>query len=59
MASSGDPRVLAVMNLLLSSVFATVVVWGLDFVGLVPFTLRNVAALALLLVALTYLVVMR
>ncbi|MFB6101177.1 MAG: hypothetical protein ABEJ73_01260 [Haloplanus sp.] len=56
MASEGDPRVLFVMNLVFSSLFATVIVWGLDFVGLVPFTRWNVASLALLLVAVTYVV---
>jgi hypothetical protein len=54
--AEGDPRVLFVMNVVLSSLFATVVVWGLDFVGVVAFTPWNVASLALLLVAVTYVV---
>ncbi|ADQ65882.1 hypothetical protein C499_11776 [Halogeometricum borinquense DSM 11551] len=54
--SSGDPRVLFVMNLVLSSVFAAVVVWGLDFIGMVELTFVNVASLALVLMAVTYLV---
>ena len=56
MASQGDPRVLFVMNLVLSSAFAAGIVWGLDFVGLVAFTVWNVASLALLLMAVTYVV---
>lgn len=56
MASQGDPRVLFVMNLVLSSVFATGIVWGLDFIGAVSFGWRNVGILALLLMILTYLV---
>jgi hypothetical protein len=56
MASQGDPRVLFVMNLVLSSVFAAGIVWGLDFVGLVDVTVWNVASLALLLMAVTYVV---
>jgi hypothetical protein len=56
MASQGDPRVLFVMNLVLSSAFAAGIVWGLDFVGLVDFTVWNVASLALLLMAVTYVV---
>jgi len=56
MASQGDPRVLFVMNLLLSSVFAAVVVWGLSVIGLAGVTVWNVASLALLLMAVTYLV---
>jgi hypothetical protein len=56
MASQGDPRVLFVMNLVLSSVFAAGVVWGLELVGLVSVTVWNVASLTLLLMAVTYLV---
>jgi len=56
MASQGDPRVLFVMNLLFSSAFAAGVVWGLSFIGLAGFTVWNVASLALLLMAVTYLV---
>lgn len=59
MASQGDPRVLLVMNVVLSTVFSAVVVGGLSFIGLVEFTVRNVALLAIVVVALTYLVTMR
>ena len=55
-ASRGDPRVLFAMNLVLSSVFATVVVWGLDFLGMAALTVVNVASLALVVMAATYLV---
>ena len=56
MASEGDPRVLWPMNVALSSAFAAVVVWGLSFLDIAPFTLTNVATLALVLVGLTYLI---
>ena len=56
MASQGDPRVLFVMNLVLSSIFAVGIVWGLSVIGLAGFTIWNVASLALLLMAVTYLV---
>lgn len=59
MSSEGDIRVLLVLDLLLSLAFASVVVWGLDFVGLAAFTPRSVVTLALALAALTYLVVLR
>lgn len=59
MASDGDIRVLVGLDLLLSAVFATVVVWGMDFVGVVAFTLRNVAVATLVVAVLTYLVVLR
>jgi len=55
--SKGDPRVLFVMNLVLSTVFAYAVVWGLSFIDVLAFTWRSVAALAALLMILTYLVV--
>lgn len=54
--SQGDPRVLFVMNLVLSSVFAGVVIWGLSFIDVVAFSWVRVAALALLLMAITYVV---
>lgn len=56
MASQGDPRVLFVINLVLSSVFAYAVVWGLDFIEVLTFSLRTVALLALALMAVTYVV---
>jgi hypothetical protein len=57
MASDGDPRVLFVMNLVLSAVFGTGIVWGLDFVRLVDFTPRNAAVATLVLMALTGIVI--
>lgn len=59
MASDGDIRVLLVLDLLLSAVFAAVVVWGMDFAGLAAFTLQNVAIGTLLVAALTYVAVLR
>lgn len=54
--SKGDPRVLVAMNVVLSTLFATVVVWGLSVVGAFAFSLRNVAIAALALVVVTWLV---
>lgn len=59
MASDGDIRVLVVLDLLLSAVFATVVVWGLEFIGVAEFTLVNVGIATLVLGVLTYVVVLR
>ncbi|UIP00056.1 hypothetical protein Hbl1158_01405 [Halobaculum sp. CBA1158] len=59
MASDGDPRVLLAMNVILSTLFATVVVWGLSYLDLVAQTLENVAGLAVVIFAATYLVVLR
>jgi ABC-type multidrug transport system fused ATPase/permease subunit len=58
-SSEGDPRVHFVMNLVLSLAFSAVVVWGLSFIGIGTFALRNVALGTLLVMALTYLVVLR
>ena len=52
----GDPRVLVAMNVVLSTVFAATVVWGLSYLGAAEFTLVNVATGAVLLVAVSYVV---
>lgn len=52
----GDPRVHAVMNLVLSLVFAALIVTGLAFVGLLDYSWTAVALIAALLMVLTYLV---
>ncbi len=57
MASEGDPRVLFVMNLVLSAVFGTAILWGLDYVGLATFSTTNAAIATLVLMALTGLVI--
>lgn len=59
MASDGDPRVLFVMNLVLSLAFASIVVWGLAYLDLTTFTLRSVAGFAIVVFALTYVAVLR
>lgn len=56
MSSKGDPRVLFAMNIVLSTVFATVVVWGLSTIDLLTFTWITVAEFAVLLVIITYVV---
>jgi hypothetical protein len=55
--SQGDPRVHFVMNAVLSLLFATVVLWGLDFLAIASLTIVNVVTAALVLMALTYLVI--
>jgi hypothetical protein len=56
MDSQGDPRVHFVMNAVLSLLFATVVLWGLDFLEIVSFTIVNVLTATIVVMALTYLV---
>lgn len=55
--STGDPRVLFVTNLVLSSAFAALVVWGLSLLGVLEFGWQPVAVLAALLVVVTHVVV--
>jgi hypothetical protein len=56
-SSDGDPRVLLVMNAILSGLFSYTVVWGYDFLGGASFSWENVALLTLVLMALTFVVV--
>lgn len=58
MASQGDPRVLFVLNLVLSFAFITTVFGGLAFIGVVPFEWTRVAIGTAALVLVTYLVVL-
>lgn len=57
--SEGDPRVLFVLNVILSFVFSYLVVWGLDFLGAVDFSLLNLALATVLLVVATHYTIMR
>jgi len=52
--SRGDPRVVLGLNAVLSTVFAFTIVWGLDFIGAMEYTLVNVATVAILLFAVAY-----
>lgn len=55
--SQGDPRVLFVINLVLSAALAGSVLWGLDFIGAAEFTRLNMALGTGALMVLTWLVV--
>ncbi|MFC6731147.1 hypothetical protein [Haladaptatus sp. DYSN1] len=57
--SQGDPRVLFVMNVVLSVLFASLVVWGASLISLWAFTPVNVALATGVFVVLTHFVVMR
>jgi len=47
------------MNVALSGIFASVVLWGLDFIDVMTFTWTNVALLTGILVIVTHMVIMR
>jgi hypothetical protein len=55
MAQEGDPRVHFGINLVLSAVFAGVVLWGSELVGLTEFTPGRFALFTALLMLITYL----
>ncbi len=57
-SSEGDPRVLLVMNAVLSTLFAWSIIWGLSFLGIVEFGVINIATAAIILFAMTYAVTM-
>ncbi|MES3161529.1 MAG: hypothetical protein PPP55_08175 [Halorubrum sp.] len=57
--SSGDPRLLLLLNGVLSAWFAWTAVWGLDLLDIVAYTTTNVLTLALLVFTLTYVLVLR
>ncbi|APW97820.1 hypothetical protein CHINAEXTREME_08525 [Halobiforma lacisalsi AJ5] len=46
-SSSGDPRVVLVLNAVLSATFAWLLVWAGDLIGAVALTTRNVAVVAI------------
>lgn len=55
MAAKGDPRVHFLINLAFSGLFATVVLYGSELVGITEFTLWRVALFTGLLMLITYL----
>ena len=57
--SKGDPRFVLLLNGVMSTWYAWTVIWGADILGLVEYTFVNVATLAIVLFALTYVVVLR
>lgn len=52
--SEGDPRVHFVINLLLSAMIVYILLWGLDLLGTVEFTLVRFALGTLILVVITH-----
>ena len=57
--SAGSPWVVQGLNALLSTLFALVVVGGLEFLGAMEFTLVNVATAAVLIFTISYVATMR
>ena len=55
-SSRGDPKLLIVLNLVLSAVFAYIVLWLSEFVGLTSFTFDRYLAFTLILVVVTFIV---
>ncbi len=57
-ASQGDPRVLLAMNALLSTILGWTIIGGLSLLNLAAFDALNIATVAIIVFALTYLVTM-
>ncbi|MFC7166954.1 hypothetical protein [Halospeciosus flavus] len=55
----GDPRVIAVMLVVLSALWSSLLVWGASFLGYVAYTPMNVATVTLIVMAVTYVLVLR
>ncbi|MFC6769606.1 hypothetical protein [Natrinema soli] len=55
-SSEGDPRVLLVLNAVLSTLFAALFVWGASRLDLFVFTPTSVAAVAIVVFLLTHVV---
>ncbi|WP_435359835.1 hypothetical protein [Haloarchaeobius sp. DFWS5] len=55
----GDPRVLFVMNLVLSALFSYAVLFGFDYIDLVAFSWLRLAGLTFVVMVVTYLAVLR
>ncbi|ACM58287.1 hypothetical protein [Halorubrum lacusprofundi] len=57
--SKGDLRVVLLLNAVLSGMFAWTAFWGLQLLDVAEVTATNVASLALIVFALTYVTVLR
>ncbi|GAB7018292.1 hypothetical protein [Halostagnicola bangensis] len=53
-SSEGDPRILAILNAVLSAAFAWLLVWGGSIIGMLEYGLTNVALVAAGLFLFTY-----
>ena len=56
--SKGDPRVHFLMNLILSSIFAYIVLWGLDLIGALEFSTLRLVLGTIILMGLTQVLVL-
>jgi hypothetical protein len=55
----GDPRVLFLMNLVLSTLFSYAVLMGFDFLDVVQFTWPRLAGVTLVVMLVTHLAILR
>ncbi|MGM0606633.1 MAG: hypothetical protein ACQETB_13310 [Halobacteriota archaeon] len=54
-SSKGDPRIVLLLNLVLSLLFGYAIVWGFSFVGIAEYTTVNALTAAIILFGLGYL----
>jgi hypothetical protein len=57
--AKGDIRVLIALDIILSAIYATAVIWGLNYLDLVAFTWQNVAMATAALAMITYIFVLQ
>ncbi|WP_207586610.1 hypothetical protein [Halomontanus rarus] len=55
-SSKGDPKVLLILNVVLSAIFAYIVLWLSAFAGITTFSWGQYATFTLLLIVLTFVV---
>jgi len=56
--SEGDPRVHFVMNLVLSALFGYIILWGLDLINALEFTMLRLVLATIILMGLTQIFVL-
>lgn len=57
--AKGDIRVLIALDIVLSAIYATIIVWGLDYLDMLAFTVGNVASATAIIALLTYILILR
>ena len=57
--ASGDIRVLIVLDVIMSAIYAMIIVWGLDYLDMAAYNLENVLIATAIVAVLTYILVLQ
>lgn len=57
--ASGDIRVLIVLDVIMSAIYAMIIVWGLDYLDMATYNFENVAIATAIVAVLTYILVLQ